>query len=384
MGALEDRPPLNATPAPPCPPVSAPVSSPAAQPRNRYTLIFLIVASVVTLWLCYLMAKPFLTAIFFAVVMAIVFYPVHARIWSRIRGPNLAALVSTLLVLAMVVGPVIGFGTVIKGEIAQVYAYLSERSAEGGGFGPWINEELQKPLDSLAHHIDLPGLDIRSELRNRLGQLSAWIVRAAPDIAKNLGSILVDAAISFFTLFFLFREGRRVRLTIATLLPLDEERVERLFSSINDTIFANVYGVIAVAAVQGVLTGAAFAILGLGSPVLWGIVTAGCSLLPIVGTALVWVPAAIVLGASGHWAKGVIMLIWGSSVAATADHILRPYIVGGRVKMNALFVFFSLLGGIHAFGILGIFVGPLVLSITVAVLDMLRQETRELQARPSR
>ncbi len=384
MGALEDRPPLNATPAPPCPPVSAPVSSPAAQPRNRYTLIFLIVASVVTLWLCYLMAKPFLTAIFFAVVMAIVFYPVHARIWSRIRGPNLAALVSTLLVLAMVVGPVIGFGTVIKGEIAQVYAYLSERSAEGGGFGPWINEELQKPLDSLAHHIDLPGLDIRSELRNRLGQLSAWIVRAAPDIAKNLGSILVDAAISFFTLFFLFREGRRVRLTIATLLPLDEERVERLFSSINDTIFANVYGVIAVAAVQGVLTGAAFAILGLGSPVLWGIVTAGCSLLPIVGTALVWVPAAVVLGASGHWAKGVIMLIWGSSVAATADHILRPYIVGGRVKMNALFVFFSLLGGIHAFGILGIFVGPLVLSITVAVLDMLRQETRELQARPSR
>ncbi len=371
MGALDDRSPLNTQPAPP-----------TAQSRNRYTLGFLILASAVALWLCYVMAKPFLTAIVFAAVMAIVFYPIHLRIWSRIRGPNLAALISTLLVLLVVVLPVAGLGTAVKGEITHAYALLSVRSAETGGMVPWLNQEIQEPLDALSRYIDTSGIDVQAELQSRLGQLSGWIVRAVPNVAKNLGSFVVDAAVSFFTLFFLFREGRRVRLTMAALLPLDNVRVDRLFSNISDTIFANVYGVLAVAAVQGSLIGIAFAALGLGSSILWGVVTAACSLIPIVGTGLVWLPASIVLIATGHWVKGLIMLIWGAGFVAMADHTLRPLIVGARVKMNTLFVFFSLLGGIHAFGILGIFIGPLVLSLTFALLGMLREEVRDWQAQP--
>jgi len=376
MGAPDDRSPLKATLAP-----SAAPASPGAQSRSRYTLVFLIVASILMLCLCYIMAKPFVTPILFAGVMAIVFYPIHLRIWSRVRGPNLAALVSTLLVLVVVVGPIAGFGTAVEGEITHAYSFLSERSAEGGGLVPWLTFELQKPLNSIAAHVNLPGLDPTAELRSRLEQLSTWIVRAVPNLAKHLGTLIVDAAISFFTLFFLFREGRRIRLTLAALLPLDEGRVGRLFAAINDAIFANLYGVLAVAAVEGVLVGLAFAALGLGSPILWGLMTAGCSLMPIVGTSLVWVPAAIVLFAGGHWVKGVIMLCWGAAVAAVADHILRPIVIGGRVKMNTLFVFFSLLGGIHAFGVLGVVVGPLILAVTFAVLQMLREEIRQWQTR---
>ena len=333
------------------------------------------------LGLCYLMAEPFVTPILFASVMAIVFYPIHNRIWSRIRGPNLAALISTVLVLLVVVGPIAGFGTAVEGEITQVYSFLSVRSAEGGGLVPWLTYELQKPVNSIAAYANLPGLDLTAELRSRLGELSAWTIRAVPNVAKHLGTLIMDAAISFFTLFFLFREGRRIRLTMAALLPLDEGRVGRLFASINDAILANVYGVVAVAAAEGVLVGMAFAVLGLGSPILWGLITAGCSLIPLVGTALVWVPASIVLFAGDHWAKAVIMLVWGAAVAAVADHILRPIVIGGRVKMNTLFVFFSLLGGIHAFGALGVVVGPLILSVTFAVLQMLREEIHRWQAR---
>jgi predicted PurR-regulated permease PerM len=236
----------------------------------------------------------------------------------------------------------------------------------------------------IGRHIDLSALDLRAELQSRLEQLSAWIVRSAADVAKNLGSFIVDAAISFLTLFFLFREGRRVRLTIAALLPLDSARVDRLFANISDAISANVYGVLAVAVAQGTLIGAAFAALGISSPILWGLVTAACSLVPVVGTSLVWLPASIVLVASGHWVKGLILLIWGAAFVSLADHLIRPYVVGERVKLNTLFVFLSLLGGIKAFGILGVFVGPLILSVTFALLAMLREEMRDWQAQPVR
>ena len=122
--------------------------------------------------------------------------------------------------------------------------------------------------------------------------------------------------------------------------------------------------------------GVGFWFLGLRSPILWGVVTAACSLVPVVGSALVWLPAALFLVASGHWAKGVILLAWGAGFVSIVDHIVRPYVVGGRARMNSLLVFFSLLGGIQAFGILGIFLGPLVLSITLALLGMLRETAR--------
>jgi predicted PurR-regulated permease PerM len=383
MDTPDDRRPLNAATGPsPALPAAAPVLLHAPS-KNAYTLAFLILASFVALWLCYVMAKPFLGAILFAAVVAVVFYPIHTRIWMKLRGPNLAAFVSTLLVLLIVILPVVALGNAVKGEISEAFTFLSARSAEGGGWMPWITNELQKPLDTLGRHVDLSGFDLRAELQSRLEQTSAAMVRSAADLVRNLGTFIMNAAISFFTLFFLFREGRRVKLTMAALLPLDEARVERLFTSISDTIFANVYGVLAVAATQGTLTGLAFAALGLGSPILWGLVTAGCSLIPVVGTALVWLPATIVLMASGHWVKGLIMLIWGAGFVSLADHALRPYVVGGRVKMNTLFVFFSLLGGIREFGLLGIFVGPLILSITFALLEMLREEMRYWQMQPA-
>lgn len=369
MDTPENRSPVNHT----LPPATR-------QLRNRFTLVFLTLASALMLVLCYIMAKAFLAAILFAVVMAVAFYPIHARIWSRIRGPNKAALLSTLVVLAVVVLPVVALGHVVTGEIRDAYAFLAVRSSESGGLVPWISTELQKPLDAIERHVDLSAFNLRGELQERLEQWSASIVRSAADIAKHLGSFLVNAAISFFALFFLFREGRRVRLTMAALLPLDTERVDRLFTNIGDTIIANVYGVLAVALAQAVLTGGALAVLGVGSPVLLGVLTAGCSLVPVFGASLVWLPASIVLVASGHWVKGLILLIWGAAVVSLADHIIRTYIVGGRVKMNTFFVFLSLLGGIEAFGILGIFIGPLILSVTAALLGMLREEMREWQA----
>ena len=159
----------------------------------------------------------------------------------------------------------------------------------------------------------------------------------------------------------------------AELLPLNASQVERLFTGISNSIVANVYGCLAVGVAQGTTLSLAFWVLGLPSPVLWGLVTALFSLIPVIGSAAVWGPAVIMLLVSGHWWKGLILLGWGAGVVAQVDSLVRPYVIGQRAKMHTLLVFFALLGGVRAFGVLGLFVGPVVLSFTLVVLQMLRE-----------
>src|ERR1019366_3447823 len=136
---------------------------------------------------------------------------------------------------------------------------------------------------------------------------------------------------------------------------------------------ASVYGGIAVGFGQGLLTGLGFWALGLSSPVVWGAAAALASLVPLVGTGMVWAPAVIVLLIGGHWVKALILAAWGAAVVAQIDAVVRPYVVSGRAKMHNLLIFFALLGGVQAFGIMGIFIGPVVVSVTIAVLDMLQE-----------
>ena len=180
-----------------------------------------------------------------------------------------------------------------------------------------------------------------------------------------------------FILFFLFREGSAVALRAAALLPVEREHMDRLFGRIRDSIFANLYGIVAVALVQGLLTGVAFAFLGIPSPILFGIVAAVFSLLPVVGPSLVWLPASVFLFATGHWIKALLLLTWGTIVVGTADNIIRPLVIMGRVKLHPLILLFALIGGVQQFGFIGLFIGPVVMSLVLALLEMLQEQARE-------
>ncbi|HEU4389023.1 MAG TPA: AI-2E family transporter, partial [Blastocatellia bacterium] len=136
---------------------------------------------------------------------------------------------------------------------------------------------------------------------------------------------------------------------------------------------------LAVAAAQGTLTSIAFVALGLPSPILWGVVTAMFSLVPMVGSAAVWVPASLILFATGDWIRGLILLAYGAGVIGTIDNIIRPFVMSGRVRLHSLLVFFAVLGGVKAFGILGLFIGPITLAVTMALLEILREEGKAWQ-----
>jgi predicted PurR-regulated permease PerM len=341
--------------------------------KRAATVVFLLLLAAIALYLCYLIARPFLSPIFLAFMLAVVFHPVHVHIQARLRNRNIAALLSTILVLFVLLVPAIGLGVVIGQEARGLHQLLNQRSAEEGGWNPFVTHGMERLLSWAGRHVDLSQIDLRGAISRWLQQISQYLLSWGARAVSNFISFVLASVVVFFTLFFLFRDGGSMKEHAAAVLPLNREQGKRLFARISDSIIANVYGCLAVGAAQGSLASLAFWILGLPSPVLWGVVTALFSLVPIIGSGAVWGPAAAILIINGHWWKGLILLGWGAGVVGQVDNLVRPYVISGRTQLNTLLVFFALLGGVEAFGVMGLFIGPVVLSFTIAVLEMLQE-----------
>jgi predicted PurR-regulated permease PerM len=341
--------------------------------RPSVGTVFLLVLAAVTLYFCYVIARPFLAPIFLALMIAIVFHPIHLRIESRIQRRNLAGLISTILVLVTVFVPTLILGVLAAREAHGLYIQLSDRSAEQGGWNPYAMHFVDHLSGWVGHYVDLSKLDVRGALIRSLEQISSALFSWGTHFLGNIVSGFVEVIIAFFTLFFLFREGESLKQQLAAFLPLRPEQFERLFTGVSNSIVANVYGCVAVGAAQGILMSLGFWMLGLPSPILWGLVTALCSLLPIVGSFVVWGPATLFLFVTGHWGKALILLVWSAAVVSQIDNLLRTWIMSQRANMHPLLMFFALLGGVKAFGVLGLFIGPVVVSITLVALQMLRE-----------
>ncbi|MBZ5661626.1 MAG: AI-2E family transporter [Acidobacteriia bacterium] len=341
--------------------------------RKRAAVVCLLGLAAVMLYLCYLIAKPFLGPVMIAVMLAIVFYPLHARMQPIFRLPSVAATLSTVFVMVIVTIPIVVLGISVSQELHAVIQSLREQSGPQGGLIPYLAQLGETLLIRLRNYANLlPNVDLHAAFLRSAEQASSYLLSIGASAVTNLLSFALDTVVVFVCLFFFFREGRSIRQGLSAMLPLSTDQTERLFTGISETMIANLYGGLAVGAAQGLLTGLSFWVLGMSAPILWALVTALASLVPVVGSALVWVPASILLILSGHWVKAIILLAWGTAVVGQVDVVVRPYVVSAHVKVHTLLVFFALLGGVEAFGIIGIIVGPVVLSVTLAVLDMLK------------
>ncbi len=349
--------------------------------KKRVTLIFLLVLAALALIMCFILFNPFIRPLISAIVIAVVFYPVQSRMLRFVRSPSLSALLSTVVVVLVIIIPAILIGVAISREVSHLIDYLQERSSESGGLSPYLQEVLETPLAFVGRYVDLSQFSPREWLLGRLQQISSFLFAEVRTVIGNLATFLINSVIALFTLFFLFREGRSFRRRATAALPLSPAQIDELLKGIENTIFATVYGGLIVAAVQGLLTGLALAVFGIPSPVLWGVIATIFALIPLVGTAAVWLPASLYLILSGHWIQGVVLIGWGAGVVGTVDNFLRPYLMSGRVSLHPLFVFLSVFGGVQAFGILGLFVGPVVLAVTISVFRMIWAETAEWRLR---
>jgi predicted PurR-regulated permease PerM len=341
--------------------------------QRQTNTAFLLAIAAFALYLCYRIAQPFLTSIFAAIVLAIVFYPLHVRVKRLIVRPQWAASVSTLVVILVVIVPTVLLGIAITRQLGELNQALNEKGVSQGGLTQYVVQSMQRPMSVVGRYVDLSGVDLRSTVLDAADRVRNYLIGLGKSAAKNLPGMLLRIVVVFFTLFFLFRDGPRIVRHTLALLPLTHEQAKRLLQGISDTIVASVYGSVAVGVGQGILTGLAFWVLGLPSPVVAAVLAAVASLIPLVGTGLVWVPGAVLLLLSGHGMKALVLLILGSAIIAQVDVVIRPYVVSESAKLNGLLILFALLGGIEAFGIMGVIIGPVVISVTIAVLNMLQE-----------
>lgn len=344
--------------------------------RKRATLVFLLGLTIAALYFCYLLIAPFLKPVIFSVVLAVLCDPIHAHLRRWIRNRNIAAALSTTVVILLIASLSLFLGRALVSGLHDIYQSLNRSGESKEHLSAFIVQLFDRAIVFASRYISIPGVDLQTAI---LGQAEKAVVGLIGMTAAALGSLtalFLNALIALFILFFLFRDGRSMMRRGAVILPLKPDQLQRLFVCTKDTLNAIACGTLAMAAIQGTLTALAFWFLGLTSPVVWGILTTLCALLPIIGTAFVFLPATCMLIFSGHSIKGVILLVWAVAVVHPVDNVLRPYLIGERVKLSTLYVFFALLGGAKAFGGLGVFLGPLILAMTVALFKFLREEKR--------
>jgi len=312
---------------------------------------------------------PFAEPIGFALIMAVSLYPLHERVRSKIGGPTWAALISTMAVLLLLIIPVVAVVYLVGSEMVDVGSRLSAGLA---------TEQAKHVVEQVVAPMGRAGAAAAGRIENGIQELprlaSDYLVGAGTLVIAGFAGFAGQTLITFFVLFFLFRDGERMTHILAFLLPIQERHSQRLFEKVRQSIVANLKGMLVVAIVQGLLAGAGFYALRLPSAGLLAFLTGLSSIVPVVGTALVWVPVAAYLALQGHVWKGVIIFLWGLVAVAGCDNPLRAKVVGQDQALNPLFLILAILGGVEVFGVLGIFIGPLLLAVVDTLIEMLRDE----------
>jgi len=332
---------------------------------------FSIALVVLFIYLIYLVFTPFLVPLGWAAVFTIMFLPVHQRIRRRIRGRNRAALISTLLLTLLIIVPGIFVLTAFTAQAIDTAQWAQQQWREGGTpLRDFLEKTvpLQRILDWLAER-NISEEEVSSLVSQKLQQVAGFVAGQAGRLARNLVFVFFDLFVVLFATFYLFRDGGLLLDRMRRALPLDPHVREGLFFIAQNVLYASVFSGLVVAALQGAMGGILFWVLGIGAPVLWGIVMAFLSLLPVLGAWMVWVPAAIYLLAVGDYARAAILVAVGALVIGMVDNVLRPMLLSGRTQMNGLLVFISILGGIAAFGLLGVVLGPILVALGSAVLE---------------
>jgi predicted PurR-regulated permease PerM len=334
---------------------------------------------VVALYLLYLVLRPLLGGIVWAVVLVVAFQPLYQRLVRILGGREWpAAILVSLLIALMIVLPISLAAMRLAKSIGRAYQFIAARAAAGS---PDPLHQLFDLLDQvrvfMGQYIDVSDLDFKESLLDGLDKLGTAISAGSGALLGNAASALLTVSVMLVTMVFLLKESSRILSEVRRSLPLTEEDKEKVVQEFRSVVRAVFYGVMLTAVIQGMLGGIGCAIAGLPAPFTLGAAMFFCALLPIGGTMLVWLPAGLYLIFTQHTVAGIFLLAWGAGVVSLMDNFLRPIFIGGRTRMHLLLVSFGIFGGLSAFGLVGLFVGPLVIALFLALLDVIRREFKE-------
>jgi predicted PurR-regulated permease PerM len=350
-----------------------PGMTPTSSDRFRPLLFYALVLGMG--YLAFRVLQPFLAPLAWAAIFAMMFSPVHAQLRLR-TSPVHAALSTTLIAALLVVAPAVLIISMLVQEVPETIEYFKGLQAST----PAQIESLWAALRARVP-FDLPE-DPASLITQGLQRLLGFVAPRAGALLADVAGVIGSLFIMLFILFFFLRDGEWYAAKVRGLLPMAPDEGEQLITSTRDMVVASVGTGVVVSATQGAIGGLAFWILGIGSPVVWGVAMAFCSLIPMVGAALVWLPAALWLMASGDMVRALVLIGIGVGVIGTADNVLRPLILSGRTEAGGLVIFIGLLGGVNAFGFIGLVLGPIVLVTAASLLNAFTRVPRPAHAAP--
>lgn len=337
-----------------------------------YPRIFAIVTVALLGYLLFLILQPFLTALAWSGLIAFLLHPAHQRLTHWLGGRRvLSSTLLTFATLIIFIGPLTGVGVAFAGQATTLLEQLQSSYGQLKFTGLSSLENIPL-LGNAARWI----VEVTPFTRE---QLSSGAVSAARSVLEHLGSLggslfmgamgtVVGFVLMLFLLFFFLRDGAAMSLRLGDLIPMPKARKQQLFKYLGAVTRAVVFGTLLTALLQGTLVGIGFAIIGLPSPVVFGVMAAVVALLPIGGTALIWGPATIVLVAQGRYGAALFMLLWGALLVGLIDNFLKPLLISGRAEVPTLAAFLGVLGGLAAFGPIGMFLGPVILALTIALI----------------
>ena len=341
---------------------------------DRLTTVLSYGALLLLGYLVYVIVAPFLVPLVWSAVLAIFFFPLHEKLAKRWK-PTLAALVSTLGVTFLLVVPaLVVTGYTAKQAVdatARAQAVLKHQDANASDRAEqWLKSKLPASMRDI---------DFSDQLQQGAEKAAGYLAGKLTGLLKNLVTFFVDLFLMLFALFFMFRDGHEVVRGVRHLLPFDSEIQSEMLTESRDLIFASVAVALIIALMQGALGGLAFTLVGISSPLFWGVLIAFFSLVPVVGSALIWIPAAFWIGLNGHWGKAIVILAICGGVAGVADNLVRPLLLRNRTRLNELLLFVSVLGGIEVFGLLGIVAGPTIMAAAMGVFRVYMEHRDELE-----
>lgn len=340
-------------------------------PENRFYSIALIFLVVVLGYFSYEILKPFISPIAWGIVLTIVFYPVYLFILRFVRWKPLASVITVLLILFVLLVPLSYLSYLISQELTSLL-----NSIGSGKFDP-VGSLLHQPaVTKVVHKVlsifKISEAELNKTIADNISRLGKESVGNITSGLGNVASAAVDFIFVLLSIFFFLEGGPEFLKKTESYLPFPEKQRNKLIRQTRDIVVSTIYGGVTVAVVQGALGGIAFSVLGMPSPVLWGLTMFIASFIPLLGTFIVWGPASVYLFFHGLYLKGTILILIGVFAISAADNILRPLIIRGKMKMPTLAIFFSILGGIKLFGFIGFIMGPLVLALFVSIVEILR------------
>ncbi len=338
--------------------------------KNRFQINFFYILLIAVAAAVFFIFLPYFKSLFVALILAVLFYPLYQFILRLFQDrKNLAAFVTTILILVVLVIPIITTGIMIFDEARESYVSFIYSQNDTKNVIYSLSGKVQVWVDKI-----LPGQSTPETTMNNLedyaSKIYGWLINNLRSAFSSALSIAFDLLIVIFAVFFFLRDGEKIRKILIALSPLSDTYDESIIDKMKFSINSVVRGSILIAVIQGALSGIGFALFQVPSPVLWGTVSVLAAFIPSVGTAIVLIPIVIFV----FYTKGLVfaigLLLWGGLIVGLVDNLLRPILLERGIKIHPFLILLSVFGGIGVFGPIGFLLGPIVLSLLFTLIDI--------------